>query len=116
MYWLVEDIEQLKVFYNSGYKEAFVEVIPFNDKIHPAVNDVSLVYLRPIGAHKGYILCVDHSIGITLLLLVQFGQIRSFLKAKTLKFSFVYIFSIKGSLRDREKSQHSKFWLFFRLR
>ena len=61
MYWLVEDIEQLKVFYNSGYKEAFVEVIPFNDKIHPAVNDVSLVYLRPIGAHKGYILCVDHS-------------------------------------------------------
>ena len=61
MYWLVEDIEQLRVFYNSGYKEAFVEVIPFNDKIHPAVNDVSLVYLRPIGAHKGYILCVDHS-------------------------------------------------------
>ncbi len=61
MYWLIEDVEQLKVFYNSGYKEAFVEVIPFNDKLHPAVNDVSLVYLRPIGAHKGYILCVDHS-------------------------------------------------------
>ena len=61
MYWLVENEEQLNVLINSGYKEAFVEVIPFNDRIHPSVNNVSLVYLRPIGAHKGYILCVDHS-------------------------------------------------------
>ena len=61
MYWLVEDIEQLKVFYNSGYKEAFIDVIPSNSKNHPVVNDVSLVYLRPINAHKGYILSVNHS-------------------------------------------------------
>ena len=44
MYWLIEDIEQLKGFYNSGYKEAFIEVIPFNNQIHPSQNDVSLVY------------------------------------------------------------------------
>lgn len=61
MYWLVEDIEQLKVFYNSGYKEAFIDVIPSNNKNHPVVNDVSLVYLRPINAYKGYILSVNHS-------------------------------------------------------
>ena len=61
MYWLVEDIEQLKVFYNSGYEEAFIDVIPSNSKNHPVVNDVSLVYLRPINAYKGYILSVNHS-------------------------------------------------------
>ena len=66
MYWLVEDIEQLKVFYNSGYKEAFIDVIPSNSKNHPVVNDVSLVYLRPINAHKGYILSVNHSESISL--------------------------------------------------
>ena len=61
MYWLVEDIEQLKGFYNSSFKEAFIEVIPFNDRIHPAQNSVSLVYIRPLLASKGFMICVDHS-------------------------------------------------------
>ena len=61
MYWLIEDLEQLKVFINSGYKEAFIEVIPFNDTIHPTQNNVSLVYIRPLLASKGFMLCVDHS-------------------------------------------------------
>ena len=61
MYWLIEDIEQLKVFYNSGYKEAFIEIVPFNDRIHPAQNGVSLVYIRPLLASKGFMLCIDHS-------------------------------------------------------
>ena len=68
MYWLIEDLEQLKVFYNSGYKEAFVEVIPFNNTQHPTQNDVSVVYIRPILANKGFILCSRHSetLGIEL--------------------------------------------------
>ena len=37
MYWLVENEEQLSVLINSGYKEAFIEVIPYNDTIHPAI-------------------------------------------------------------------------------
>jgi hypothetical protein len=61
MYWLVEDIEQLTSFYNLGYKEAFVEVIPFNDRIHPTHNSVSLVYIRPLLATKGFMLGVSHS-------------------------------------------------------
>ncbi|MDB4378197.1 hypothetical protein N9Z41_00355 [bacterium] len=61
MYWLIEDLEQLKVFCNSSFKEAFIEVIPFNDTIHPAQNGVSLVYIRPLLASKGFMLCVDHS-------------------------------------------------------
>lgn len=61
MYWLIENLEQLKVFNYSGYKEAFVEVIPFNDKLHPTQNGVSLVYIRPLLASKGFMLCIDHS-------------------------------------------------------
>jgi hypothetical protein len=61
MYWLIEDLEQLKVFCNSGFKEAFIEIISFNDTIHPAQNGVSLVYIRPLLASKGFMLCVDHS-------------------------------------------------------
>ena len=68
MYWLIEDLEQLKVFYNSGFKEAFVEVIPFNNFEHPTQNDVSAVYVRPIDASKGFMLCSNHSetLGIEL--------------------------------------------------
>jgi hypothetical protein len=61
MYWLVEDTEQLKNFYNLGYKEAFIEVISSNDRIHPIQNTVSLVYIRPLLATKGFMLGVSHS-------------------------------------------------------
>ena len=68
MYWLIEDVEQLKVFYNSGYKEAFVEVIPYNNFQHPIENKVSAIYIRPLSSSKGYIIASEHSeaIGIKL--------------------------------------------------
>jgi len=61
MYWLIENREQLKVLINSGYKKAFIEVIPYNDTIHPVQNHVSLVYIRPIEASKGFMVCIAHS-------------------------------------------------------
>jgi len=61
MFWLIEDIDQLKNLHNIGYKEAFIEVIPFNDKIHPVLNSISLLYIRPILSPKGFILGIDHS-------------------------------------------------------
>ncbi len=61
MYWLVENEEQLNVLINSGYKKAFIEVIPYNDTIHPVQNHVSLVYIRPIEASKGFMVCIAHS-------------------------------------------------------
>ena len=61
MYWLVEDEEQLNVLINSGYKEAFIEVIPYNFTIHPAINKIALLYIRPINATKGYMVCLHHS-------------------------------------------------------
>ena len=67
MYWLVEDEEQLSVLTNSGYKEAFIEVIPYNDTIHPVLNHVSLVYIRPIEASKGFMVCIAHSEALNAL-------------------------------------------------
>ena len=67
MYWLVEDEEQLNVLINSGYKKAFIEVIPYNDTIHPVLNHVSLVYIRPIEASKGFMVCITHSESLNAL-------------------------------------------------
>jgi hypothetical protein len=67
MYWLIEDEEQLSVLINSGFKEAFIEVIPYNDTIHPAQNHASLVYIRPINASKGFMVCITHSEALNAL-------------------------------------------------
>ena len=61
MYWLIEDLDQLTQFYNSGYNEAFIEVIPTNHTEHPTQNSVSLVFIKPIQSSKGFILSIDHS-------------------------------------------------------
>ena len=67
MYWLVEDDKQLEVLINSGYKEAFIEVIPYNYNTHPILNKISLLYLRPINARKGFMVCITHSEGLNAL-------------------------------------------------
>ena len=61
MFWLIETKEQLREFVNEDFKEVFVEVIPYHNHIHPALNDVCLVYIRPTYDSKGYMLCIDHS-------------------------------------------------------
>ena len=61
MYWLIEEDSQIKVLINSGYKKAFIEVIPYSDNNHPINNKVSLLYIRPLGAQKGFMICVSHS-------------------------------------------------------
>ena len=66
MYWLVEDTEQLKVFYNSGFKEAYIEIISNNDNTHPAINDLCAVYIRPLQSSKGFMLCINHSEAINV--------------------------------------------------
>lgn len=61
MYWLVETEEQISYLINRGYKEAYIEIIPISQDVHPALNDISLVYFRPSNEQKGFMLCVDHS-------------------------------------------------------
>lgn len=62
MFWIIETESQLDIFNRHGFKEAFVEVIPFSPNIHPTLNPVSLVYIKPlINASKGYMLCIQHN-------------------------------------------------------
>ena len=61
MFWLVESKEQLDRFYNSSYKEAFVEIIPYNDKVHPTQNSICAIYIRPLQSTKGFIIPISHS-------------------------------------------------------
>ncbi len=66
MFYIVETKRQLNEFNKKGYKEAYIEVIPYSDKTHPTVTNVSLVYIRPFEATKGYILTLDHSEAMSL--------------------------------------------------
>ena len=61
MFWLIENTDQLKSLYNLGYKEAYIEIIPYSYKTHPAVTEVSLVYIHPKLSNKGYIMSINHS-------------------------------------------------------
>ena len=60
MFWLIENKEQFEVLKNSGFKEAFVEVILNNPYQHPTQNSIIGFYVRPIQGHKGYILPISH--------------------------------------------------------
>ena len=66
MYWLVETEEQIDYLLNRGFGEAYMEVIPISHNQHPAINDVSLVYYRPTNDTKGYMICVNHSEGLSV--------------------------------------------------
>lgn len=61
MFWLIENTNQLKEFYNKKYSEVFIEPILLHDYIHPKLNDISLLYIRPIKGRKGYIISINHS-------------------------------------------------------
>lgn len=61
MYWLIETEDQLDRLCNSGFEEAFVEIIPHSNKVHPVENGVCAVYIRPLESTKGYIASIDHS-------------------------------------------------------
>jgi len=61
MYWLVESKDQLKRLSNSSYKEAYVDVLASDDKLHPAENSVCAVYLRPKESTKGYVIPIAHT-------------------------------------------------------
>ena len=66
MFWLIEDIEKIKLFCSRQYEEVYVEIIPTSPYNHPTINSVSCVYIRPLIDHKGYIIPISHSETINL--------------------------------------------------
>ena len=98
MFWLIETTEQICEFQNKGYKDFFVEVIPYNNNVHPLLNQISLVYLKPINEGYGYLFCVNHSESLSLSELFINKLLRD---ANSIyvrdKKSFLYYFPIKLS-------------------
>lgn len=61
MYYLIESQHQFEEFAQQQTNRCFVELILNHNLIHPALNDVSLVYIRPEGDKKGYIIPILHN-------------------------------------------------------
>ena len=66
MYWLVENQNQLEELYSSDLEEAFIEIIPYSNGIHPVENQICAVYIRPLNSTKGYIASISHSETLSL--------------------------------------------------
>jgi hypothetical protein len=63
MFYIIEKSSQLS---QLSFEDCFVRFIPFNDNFHPALTELSLVYVRPLDSKKGYILCVKHNESLSL--------------------------------------------------
>jgi hypothetical protein len=99
MFYIVETSEQLDEFFNIGYDKVFIEPILFNDNIHPALNHVSLLYIKPLNNDKGYILCLNHTEALKLNktpishLLASFNEV--YVRDRK---SFIYFFPLKNTI------------------
>jgi hypothetical protein len=59
MFYIIERLDQLEKLGDFG--DCFVSFIPKNDKYHPALTELSLVYVRDLIRTKGFMLCINHS-------------------------------------------------------
>jgi hypothetical protein len=66
MFYIIEKQDQLDQLHIG--EDIFIHVIATNENYHPALQNISLIYIRWIKSHKGYILCVNHSESLPLQL------------------------------------------------
>ena len=59
MFYIIERQEQLNRL--PSFNDCFVQFIQQNDNYHPKLSSLSLIYIRDIAQHKGYMLCLDHN-------------------------------------------------------
>lgn len=64
MFYIIERQDQLDQLHIG--EQMFIQVIPVNDNYHPKLQDISLIYVRDLNLHKGYMLCVNHSESFSL--------------------------------------------------
>jgi hypothetical protein len=64
MFYIIERQDQLDQLHIG--EDIFIHIIPTNENYHPALQNISLIYIRWIKGHKGYILCVNHSESLSL--------------------------------------------------
>jgi hypothetical protein len=77
MFYIIEKQEQLDKL--GPFNDCFVEFISLNDNFHPKLSSLSLIYVRDLAAHKGYMLCLNHSESFTL----DKQEVRNWLLANT---------------------------------
>jgi hypothetical protein len=99
MFYIVETNEQLNELFEKGYDRVFIELILHNDKVHPSLNHLSLLYIKPLNNDKGYILSLDHTEALFLnktpinQLLNSFKEI--YLRDRK---TFIYFFPVKNTI------------------
>jgi hypothetical protein len=99
MFYIVETNEQLNELFEKGYDRVFIELILHNDKVHPSLNHLSLLYIKPLNNDKGYILSLDHTEALSLnktsinQLLNSFKEI--YLRDRK---TFIYFFPVKNTI------------------
>jgi hypothetical protein len=105
MFYIIERSSQLP----HSFEDCFVRFIPFNDNIHPALTDLSLVYIRPLDDKKGYILCINHneSFGIDKIELLDWllnhtGNLWTLDKKKAMH----WVYPLADKLYDANFIQH----------
>ena len=97
MFYIIEDSKQLYKFYSRGYENVFMEIISNSPFIHPSRADISLIYLRPLNAHKGYFLCLKHNETLSLDKEDVDDLISSFTNIYTLdKKQLLYFYPLKN--------------------
>ena len=64
MFYIVEKQEQLDRL--KPFDDCYVSFISGNDNFHPTLSTLSLIYIRPLSDHKGYILCLSHTESFSL--------------------------------------------------
>jgi hypothetical protein len=77
MFYIIEKEEQLQ--HIPPFDKCFVHIITNNNNYHPAIAEVSLVYVKPFNS-KGYIFCIKHSESLSL----KWQTIKKYLSEKEL--------------------------------
>jgi len=78
MFYIIDTIIQLNKLFeliNTNKWNLFVEYISYNKLIHPKLNNISLIYLRPIEYHKGFIIGINHSESFNEIKLEEFNKL-----------------------------------------
>ena len=64
MFYIIEKKEQLAKLSKMG--DCFVNFIPLNYNFHPNLSELSLIYIRPVGHKKGWMICLNHNESFSL--------------------------------------------------
>ncbi len=101
MYYIIESQYQFEEFVQQQTNRCFVELILNHDLVHPALNNVSLVYIRPEGDKKGYIIPISHNESFS----IPFTQVRKLIAS----YKEVYVRDKKTSMYflNKKNLQHT---------